>query len=589
MKSLLGLSRALLTDVKRLHPGTKGLDRDLQSIEARVENEGNGFLSVALPAYGKALDQSLATGKMAYIPGFARNGEIPKLFSGILCHVFDTKTGILKDNASVECILTLRQLCYLFKKYLPNDTRKEVLEFRAEKDFKDTELSIRSVDKFRLDVFGRVCTLLLPQLDEFLEAECRHGPGAVLEKFSSNQKWSEVYNRLLDFDDRLLSVGYDLPASLLGKVPSERSPQCDLLGLCARVVFVPKSSSALRTITVEPCMNQFVQQGLNDVLRREIRNCAVMSNALALNSQVPNQVLALEGSRHGKWATVDLSSASDLLTTEVVCKAFEKRPRFLAALLQVRTPSVMLPNYGKLALQKFAGMGNATTFPVQSFVFAALAITSIVSERETLSLRLLRNAAKCVRVFGDDIIIRTEHFPRFADWINFFGLKINQGKTFSVGYFRESCGVDAFTGVDVTPVYLRCDPDVTSKDANALLSLVSTSNQLFMRCYYSTSDWLRTRVENVLGTLPLVSRTSQALGWHTRKDVRSNSKWNHYLHRHEIRAYVPIPLRKRDILDGMPALMKFFHMPRLAEYDLTHLEYSPHKFRINLRQRWVQG
>jgi len=95
MKSLIGLSRSLLHDLQRLHPEVKGLDRDLQTIEARIESEGIGFLSIALPAFGKALDQSLASGRMAHIAGFARNGEIPKFLQGILVHVFDPKTGLL--------------------------------------------------------------------------------------------------------------------------------------------------------------------------------------------------------------------------------------------------------------------------------------------------------------------------------------------------------------------------------------------------------------------------------------------------------------------------------------------------------------
>lgn len=61
MKSLLRLLRSLLTDVKRLHPEVRGLDRDLLTIEARVEHEGIGFLTIALPSLGKRLDTSLSS------------------------------------------------------------------------------------------------------------------------------------------------------------------------------------------------------------------------------------------------------------------------------------------------------------------------------------------------------------------------------------------------------------------------------------------------------------------------------------------------------------------------------------------------
>lgn len=588
MKSLIGLSRSLLYDIQRFHPECKGLDRDLRTIEARIESEGVGFLSVSLPAYGKTFDQSLAHGRMAHIPGFARNGEIPKFLSGILVHVFDSKTGLLKEGVDPGYISSIRQICYFFKKYLPTSLRVERLEKEALRDFEQAEAEMGGICSPLIHTLGRVCDFLLPELDEFQDTRCKHGPGAVLEGYTPNEKWSEVYNRLLCFDGRLIDVGYDLPAFLLasGSLPYESS-QNDLPSLCARLVMVPKSCSALRTITVEPCLNQFVQQGLNGILRDEIRKCIVLRNSLALDSQVPNQRLALEGSRTGKWVTVDLSSASDLLHQDLVKLVFRKKPRFLAALMNCRTPQVSI-NSKELSLKKFAGMGNATTFPVQSVVFASLAIASILASDKSLTLEKLCRAARCVRVFGDDIVIKSEHYSGLADWINSFGLKINQGKTFSVGYFRESCGVDAYTGVDVTPVYLRHDPNVTSADPNALLSLVSTSNQLWLKAYYKTSESLKGLVEGLLGRLPLVPTDSPALGWYTRQNVRTRQRWSSTLHRFEVRSYVAAPIRRRDPLDGYPALMKFYHNPLIAEYDKDHLGTSVRKFNVKLRKRWVQ-
>lgn len=590
MKSLIGLSRSLLHDLQRLHPEVKGLDRDLRTIEARIESEGVGFLSVALPAYGKAFDQSLAYGKMAYIAGFANNGEIPKFLQGILIHIFDSQTGLLKETVDPGYISSIRQVCYFFKKYLPSTVRGEHLEREAIRDFEQTETSMGGVHSPLIDSLGRVCDFLLPELDEFQDSECRHGPGAVLEGYTPNEKWSEVYNGLLDFDRRLMMVGYDLPAYLLMDRPSTslKSFQNDLPSLCAKLVTVPKSCSALRTITVEPCLNQFVQQGLNTILRDEIQKCSVLRNSLTLDSQEPNQELALEGSRTGEWCTVDLSSASDLLHNDLVKLVFRKKPRFLEALMTCRTPNVKI-GQTDLALKKFAGMGNATTFPVQSVVFASLAIASILVSDKSPNLRKLARAARCVRVFGDDIVIKREHFSGLADWISSFGLKINQGKTFSIGNFRESCGVDAFRGQNVTPVYLRHDPEVTSSDPNALLSLVSTSNQLWMKGYYRTSEFLKTKVETLLGPLPLVPQDSQALGWWTHQNVRTGQRWSSTLHRFEVRSYVPIPVRRNDSLDGYPALMKFFHNPHIAEYDLNHLRSSVRKFQVKLRKRWVQS
>jgi len=586
MKSLLGLSRSLLQDLKRLHPDAEGLDRDLSTIEARFKNEGDGFFSIALPAFGKAFDQSLAAGKMADIPGFSRCGQIPKFLSGIARHVFDTKTGVLLDSPSIDAITSIRQVAYLFKKFLPADDRADKLHHDAIRDFQNTDSEIRDVCLSRLSRFGRVCSFVLLGLDDVQDHKCKHGPGAVMEGYSANQKWSAVYHGLLDFDRRLCNVGYDLPASLLAdRILIEDTLPDDLSSSCAKLVTVPKTCSALRTITVEPCLNQFVQQGLNDSLRTFIRKDPILRHSLTLDSQTPNQVLALEGSLSGDWCTIDLSSASDRLSLTVVKAAFANVPRFLESLLASRTPNVNVDG-NVITLNKYAGMGNATTFPVQSCVFALLAITAITSSECYLTTEKLVRAARNVRVFGDDIIVRTEHYQAVADWINSFGLKINQSKTFFEGYFRESCGVDAYKGNDVTPVYLRYDPESISSDPNAFVSIVSTSNQLWLKCYYRAATYLKELCDEVRN-LPLVPRTCSGIGWHTRQDLTTISKWNSTLHRFEFRTYVPSGKRQKDNLDGVPALLKFFHLPRLAEDDALHLESSARKFTLNLRRRWV--
>jgi hypothetical protein len=587
MKSLLSLLRGLCSDVQRLHPGVDGLARDFVTIEARTEDEGLGFLSVALPAFGKAFDQSLDLGKMAHVPGFSRNKSLPKFLSGLTSLVFDANTGVLRSDAPVDAIVSIRQICYFLKKFLPSDSRHEHLERITLKKFWDDDDSILPVSPDRLERLSHAMEFVLLGLDEFQELECRHGPGAVMEGYSSNQKWVELDRGLSEFDHRLVSVGYDLVAGLASEsLPPEEDVHSVPRALSARLVVVPKSCSALRTITVEPCLNQFVQQGLGTWLRDCISRCPVLSRSLALTSQVPNQNLALEGSLTGEWVTIDLSSASDLLSLQTVETAFARYPRFLDAVLRCRTPSILNGSDPK-DLRKFAGMGNALTFPIQSVIFAMVAIIATVPDSVRYTIGTLRRAGTNVRVFGDDIIIRREHYARFADWITSFGLKINQGKTFTGDFFRESCGVDAFRGHDVTPVYLRHDPASRCTDPSSLASLVSTSNQLWLKAYYSAADVLKGIVEDSLGALPLLPSNSSGLGWSTRQDVTTYQRWSSSLHRFETRTYVPIASRRKDVLDGRPALYKYFHHPLVGRDDPTHLSDSVRRFSLNLRRRWV--
>jgi hypothetical protein len=78
-------------------------------------------------------------------------------------------------------------------------------------------------------------------------------------------------------------------------------------------------------------------------------------------------------------------------------------------------------------------------------------------------------------VFGDDILVPTAIAPSVMEDLETFGLRVNRLKTFVHGHFRESCGVDAFNGINVTPVRWKC-----GLDAEGLTGLQSLS-ELAMR------------------------------------------------------------------------------------------------------------
>lgn len=523
--------RSLLLDADRLLPGTKGLWRDLVTFEARIEHEGLSFLAISLVTYGDAFDKGLTEGYFATPLGLKRlkDRAIPALLSGILCNVFDVHTGQIKSSPCHESISLMRQILFFWKKLETPPDRTERLNHAAVSDFLVVASEDRGIAPFRKDHISRISNLVLRTLDEFTTLEGRHGPGAVAEGFRSNQKWSGLLPHLVDLDARLESIGYDVAYGLHRDNILEAGPLLPTTSKNARLVTVPKTYRSLRTITVEPCLNQFVQQALNLHLRDEIQRCSVMSRILTLNSQRPNQLLAIEGSITGDWVTVDLSSASDRLSTELVETVFANRPRFLSAALGCRTPTVETTN-GCLDVKMYAGMGNATTFPVQSVTFAILALAAMTSTHEKLSIRKLEALARNVRVFGDDIIIRREHFPGLAEWIMSCGLKLNHKKTLTEGNFRESCGVDAYGGTDVTPVYLRHDPSNIASDDSSFVGVLATCNQLWLRALYTTSDFLRRLLDRVR-TLPLVGKDCQGLGYHTHQDLcHGYQRWSETLH-----------------------------------------------------------
>lgn len=620
MKSPIALLSSLLKDFKRLEPGVKGLDRDIITIQARFEHEGYGFLSAALSTLCDSLDQGLASCQFACPTGFSRTrkGALPKMFSGLLCEVFDGKTGILKQAPNVGAIKCLREVLKLFKKVRLSDCRVEELDKSAKRTFWETDemLARRSTPDSRLYLLSRASSYVLTRLESFEPSLVKpgHGPGAVFERCSPNQKWSEAARGLLNeevpFSDE---YGFDCflastrsfekfgnteysRDSNLRSLSSEsvkpgllESSEDESSGRIARLISVPKNSTSRRTITVEPLLNMFVQQGLNVVLRDEITKCPILKQSLALTDQSKNQELARVGSRTGYWATLDLSSASDLLDNELVKLVFSKKASFSRMMQECRTPYVTsgYETHKPMRVRKFAGMGNALTFPVQSVVFALIAITSILEcEGRSPSYWNVKRAARLVRVYGDDIIVPTHYASQVVDWLESCGLKVNRKKSFTIGNFRESCGLDAFRGYDVTPMYIKDEPSKPQMEPKAVAGFVALSNNAWLRGLYNFATSLQEMVEEATKLrFPYVSKRSGSLGWHSRKDACEVHRWNSKLQRPEFRGPTTVSMKRRDELSGNGALLKFFLTP-LIQRDKDHLSSSVRRFRSRLKLRW---
>jgi hypothetical protein len=162
-----------------------------------------------------------------------------------------------------------------------------------------------------------------------------------------------------------------------------------------------------------------------------------------LDNQSINQRRARLGCKTGHLATIDLSMASDTMCRELV---FQLLPIDWALLLDdLRSKYTLWPDGQTRMNEKFSSMGNGFTFELESLIFFAL--VSSVSDN--------------VSVYGDDIILPASKFEDAKSVLEWAGFSLNEKKSFSEGFFRESCGFDGFAGVDVTPVYLRTLPKRT--------------------------------------------------------------------------------------------------------------------------------
>jgi len=582
MKSLLTILWSLLEDFKRLQPGVKGLDRDYVTVKARIKNEGYGFVSIALPSFLKAIDHGLETGRLTTPPGFSRSPglSLPKFLLGLTSHVFDAKTGLLHRDPDIHAIKCLREFLGLFKKLTLDDDRSLRNDTKAKAAFFDLEAAI--TDFRSNNFFDAVSSMILSMtpFDVIDFVQGRNGPGAVSEKILPNEKWKEISSGISSRDDALMVLGYDLESFLNDNHSPRSLPPCGV----SRLVTVPKTSSSRRTITIEPAVLQFAQQALNEHLRDSISRCPILSLCIDLNSQVPNQIWALEGSISRCYSTIDLSSASDLLSLSIVNHCFRKFPNFRNALHRSRS-SYVTGNTSKL--KKFAGMGNATTFPIQSVVFAVIAIAAdLEARRVKLSYKEVLRSARRVRVFGDDIIVHSDSYHLAVSRLSDCGLRVNNLKTFHEGFFRESCGVDCYKGVHVTPLYLKHLPG-SSMTPQSIENFIAVSNHSWLKGLYTFSTApLRIVEKGVSKTLPYVRKDSGLLGWNTRRDDYSVSYWDSDLQRFQVKTLSRNPKYRKDEIDGYSALLKFYHTPLIQRND-KHLERSHRRFSLNHRWKRV--
>lgn len=235
---------------------------------------------------------------------------------------------------------------------------------------------------------------------------------------------------------------------------------------------VPKDRHTDRGICVSPTANIRYQKGLGVAMRQRLRNWGLdLSRQAEVNAEI-----ARKGSLGLGFDTLDLQSASDTVSSGVVRFLFEGTD-ILRLMEGLRTPYTFYPcaDGGEelKKLNKFSAMGNGFTFELETAIFAAL----IRSACRYLGLDDFAHDNSW-SVFGDDICCRSEVTSLVLELLDVLGFTINEDKSFTSGYFRESCGKDWFCGVQVRPYFFKAGylNDVTlTRLANGLRRWCSRS------------------------------------------------------------------------------------------------------------------
>ena len=174
------------------------------------------------------------------------------------------------------------------------------------------------------------------------------------------------------------------------------------LARCSKTIFVPKSVSSLRTISMEPASLMWHQKGVRNALLLFISNKSkYLGRRLHFDDQSFNRDLAWEGSIDGSYATIDLSSASDTVSWPLVKEWFGHTCLY-PWLLWTRSNLSRLPNGEVITLRKFAPMGSDLSFPIESIIFSA------VTECAIMECGADPSRSRFV-VYGDDIVVESEY------------------------------------------------------------------------------------------------------------------------------------------------------------------------------------
>lgn len=217
---------------------------------------------------------------------------------------------------------------------------------------------------------------------------------------------------------------------------------------------VPKKSDIDRVACKEPDLNMFIQKGVGAYFRKRLLRRAKIN----LNDQSINRSLAHLGSVTNELSTLDLSSASDSVTTELV---FSFLPVTWFALLNSIRSRVTIIDGEEHRNEMFSSMGNGFTFELESLLFWV--ITEAVAH--------FKDVPGSISVYGDDIICPRGISDELTFVLGFFGFQVNPDKSCYSGPYRESCGGHYWNGVDITPFYLK-------KPLESMTDIIDVANKL---------------------------------------------------------------------------------------------------------------
>lgn len=508
---------ALLIDAKNNLPSYRSADlrMDVRTIERRIKSEGLPFATLSLPTLVQGLFD-LLEGRNATFPGFKVRGDHPVFLRGLFRVVLSGS-----EAEKVKGFDYLYSIAVGFKK-LKGPYKKSILseQFR---EFKKVDEDLGDIDLFTQDrlpilQLARQYVKSVIKSIDLDDRKClpRPGPGATNHyvakhmRYRPHKLYAQIERHLPFMDGWYSSHPWDV---VVQSDHYTKLFQTRILNApFSRFKFVPKTAGKARGICIEENEVQFLQQALRRVITDRISACEHTKRNLCLNDQHVNANLAQLASIAKTYCTIDMSEASDRVSRELVSWLFQDNQRLHDALMALSTrwiePPEEVDELCPIKTNKFAPMGSALCFPVMTLVHYALCKAiirlSAIHDRKTKSRK--------VYVYGDDIIIPNDCYTAVTDWLPQFGMKLNHTKSFHRSHFRESCGIHAFHGRDITPVYVKHIP--YQQSFGELFSYLAVEHTLFKKGFETTAGLHRSWIKRTQGMrMPEVPENSDLIGF----------------------------------------------------------------------------
>lgn len=527
--------------------------RDRAALLKRLDFEGLSFATKTLPSLFNNILTLLEHGESSFPQFKLKKGtNYPVMFHRLI-HLACCSGDVSIRNKSFDILYSI---CYAFKK-LKGSYSNSILK-QQWLDFVDVDRSLGDINWFEdttyfILTYARQCCREIfhnVQHDdpEFLPTP---GPGATNTKTEKTERYAphvlyETIDKHFPYTDWFYPTPWDVCLQSRTYLDLVKKRQ---VGPRARFKQVPKTYGKARGICIEENEMQVFQQAMRRGLATIISRNSALRSCLPLDDQSINADIALRSSSSKDFGTIDMSEASDRVSRELVSWIFQDTPLH-DPLMSLSTRFIDAPTYGDdeidhvLKTQKYAPMGSGLCFPIMSLIhlFLIRGIIFYAYPKE-------HDLWKSVKVYGDDIIAPSHIIESIYEHLPRFGMKLNVNKSFYKCNFRESCGVHAYHGVDVTPAYVKYTPN--PYDLRTVVSGIAVESLLYKKGFLATAKLFRDKL-GLKDSIPSIPRQSLACIQRTNSDERVlreqksafRSRWNRDLQCYEF--FVP-RIQKRCI------------------------------------------